>query len=215
MAKASILVKDGKHEKANEVILQAIDEYPDSAECFVQLGGNYYFTGNLDKAITSLNKALKLDSSKMEAYKYRGMILHRQNKPELAEKDYIKFLKHKPNDSLIILKSATCLFDQGKLELAENKLKDFNTSNLEFVEAYYTLGAINEIQREFDECIIQYTKAISLDPTDYLGYYYRARILYEQGKAQEACADLLDCINNGGFHYKNIFDGLGCVEAQF
>lgn len=212
MSNANIFITEGKHEQAEAILTQAINKYPDSAECYVQLGGNYYFTNDLNLALITFNEAIRLDSSKMEAYKYRGMTLHRQKKLDLAQRDYEKYLAFDPIDSLIMLKSATCLFDQNKLDEAKNKLEKFHTTNLEFIEAYFTLGAINEIQRNLDESIKYYGKAISLDTTDYLGYYYRARIYYAQGKYESGCEDMFNCVDNGGYQYKKLFDDFDCFK---
>lgn len=212
MANASALIIEGKHEQAKAILTKAINEYPDSSECYVQLGGNYYFTGELNLALITFNEAIRLDSSKMESYKYRGMILHRQKKQELAQRDYEKYHAFNPNDSLIMLKSATCLFDQNKLVVAKSKLEKFHTTNSEFVEAYFTLGAIHEIQRNLDESIKYYGKAISLDTSNYLGYYYRARIYYTQGKYESGCEDMFNCVNNGGYLYLHLFDDFDCFK---
>ncbi len=213
MTEASVLIQEGKHEEANEIIYKALDEYPDSAECYLQLGGNYYFTQEFDLALISLNEALRLDPLKVEAYKYRGLSLHRMNKPAQAEVDYIKFLKMVPNDSLIMLKVGTSLYDQNKLEAAKIVLEKFETRNPEYVEVYFTLGAINALQKNLDSSVLNFSKAISINPTDFLGYYYRARVYYTQGKSEEACIDLVECINLGGYQHKKAFDDLDCVTV--
>ena len=108
--KATSLIGRNDFKSADSILAIVLKEYPEKAMAHFQYGASLYFQNRLIDAKVAFNRTLELDSSMVLAYKYRGMIFHRENDILGAEKDYIKYIKRVSKDSLIITKLADCYF---------------------------------------------------------------------------------------------------------
>jgi tetratricopeptide (TPR) repeat protein len=92
---------DKKNYQAALVQLQAI--YPDTGEVISLLATAYEGTGNSAKAISCLEKEIKMNSSDVAAYAHLGDLYTKEHLPEKARQIYEKMVSINPNDEKIQL----------------------------------------------------------------------------------------------------------------
>ena len=212
LTKAYDKIQEGDFDNAQYYTNKAIARYPDSAECYVQRGGNYYFNEEFELAINDFNKALKLGSTNSDLFKFRGMSYHRIAKYDLAQKDYSIVLSYPIVDSIIFIKTAAIDVKLGDLKSAEKKLHNFNTHNPTYKDGFLILGILYQQMELFEKSLKQFDSAIDLISNDPNLYFYRARVHKELKNEEEMCADLLMAINLGSYEVKSDFDQQNCAE---
>ena len=212
LSKAYDEIQRGDFETAQYYTNKAIARYPDSAECYVQRGGNYYFHDELELAIEDFNKAILLGSANPDIYKFRGMSYHRLKNFELAKTDYSKVLSNAKIDSIIYIKSAVIDVEMGDLKSAEKKLQNFKTHNPKYSDGYLMLGIIYQQMELFEKSLLQFDQAIELVSDDPNLYFFRGRVHRELKNNEEMCSDLLTAINLGAFELKSDFDQQDCAK---
>lgn len=196
-------------------------------EALLKKCNEFYGKNDYPKAIKACTEAIKANDKGIEAYIARGNAylntpdekerdskeLTKQNSiginEELAEKDFIKVteLDPKSSDNFVRLaevqmKIYTALeYDDAIANL--EKARQLNPNN---AIVYYDLG---EAWREFvdgdftkvreyrNRAIANYTKYISLKPSDDKGYLGRGLTYFKEDKYEEAIADLSKYIQSG------------------
>jgi len=162
-------------------------------------------TKKYDLAIVAYKKAIEMDSSKVELWKDISDMYNDQNDYKNAISNYVTYLNLLPEDK----KTADQSYDLGKLYyyLGKNTDKD----------------SIDVKKSALLKADSLFAKVITMDPTSYRGYYFRARTNFEldpetlQGIAKpyyeqtiqivEAKADprynqiIIECCKYMGFYY--------------
>jgi tetratricopeptide (TPR) repeat protein len=82
------------------LLTEAIAENPKSAPNYALLGMVYAETGKVEEAFDYLNRAEKLDPKYALPHAYRGLILHRFGRPDLAKGEFGSCLQLDPNNQV-------------------------------------------------------------------------------------------------------------------
>lgn len=106
---ADVYRRVGSHDKAREVLEEAIQKYPDMVVFRKNLAHHYRMTGNNDLALAEIDKAFALEPDNFENYSaraaihfYRGNMakatedyrwLQKQKRPELIHRGYLGLLR--------------------------------------------------------------------------------------------------------------------------
>ncbi|HVN80304.1 MAG TPA: tetratricopeptide repeat protein [Terriglobia bacterium] len=93
---ASLLYSEGEYSRARDLWLKAVAKDPLDAELRVNLALGYLKTGEPDKSIRSLRKALTLNPKHSAAHYVLGEILQEQGDYEGALQAYMGYLESKP-----------------------------------------------------------------------------------------------------------------------
>ena len=132
-------------------LLKANELNPNHSGILNNLGMAYYFKGERDLAVSTLNKSLKVDSSNSDAKVNLASIYFNDNKFEKAEALYKNVLK-----DLTYEKQARTYYNLGLLEIRKNKFKEslayFNKSVKEdpnYCPSLYQIGLLHYEQRQY------------------------------------------------------------------
>jgi len=92
-----LLMRKGDHDKAQINYQRAINLRPKAAEIYINYAASLIYTGDYQNALTTINKAIDLETSKMpEALFNRAMAYDRQQNYTAAYKDLKQALLLKP-----------------------------------------------------------------------------------------------------------------------
>lgn len=142
-------------------LLKANELDPENAAILNNLGMAYYFKGEKDLAVKTLNKSLKIDEDNSDAKVNLASIYFKDGDLAKAEKIYKTVLK-----DLTYEKQARTLYNLGMLELkrqnvvaAENYFKKSIKEDANYCPAYYQTGLIQYNRRQFNNALKNFREA--------------------------------------------------------
>jgi Tfp pilus assembly protein PilF len=139
----------------------------DSAEDFYLRGMKEFKKGDYDEAASDFKTAVKMDPKYIKAYYALGQANEKMNKIKEAEDAYEQAVKIK-SDYLPAREALGLIcFRQKKFVEAEKSLEIASKHGSTLPEVYYSLGQIDQRENECKDAIVNYKKALKLDP-DYL-----------------------------------------------
>lgn len=152
--------------------------------------------GSFDEALSDFSEVIKLTPKDPLAYNYRGLVYYHKQEFDKALADYDQAIMLDP-------KLEVAWYNKGTLYL-------FTKENTKAVECFdeairikpqmgsYSMRgqALTELKK-YDEAIIDFNKAIDMDPRN--GYLYSARgtAKYYKGDKSGACEDFGLAVKNG------------------
>jgi tetratricopeptide (TPR) repeat protein len=191
---AGLFLTKGLVKDAEQGFLSIIQDQPDFAPAYEGLGKTYYLSGNLEKAEENFHQALQINSQSWQAHDYLGIIKDRQKKYDEAIDHYRSAIALKPEAGLLYNNLGMSYFlkkDYEKAILAFNEalrkgeVDDKVNNNLakayielkkydealdvlkEMVgppEAYYKIGNLHLQDKNYEEAVSSFEKAIELNP---------------------------------------------------
>lgn len=145
--------------------------------------------GNFSEVMKIINKAIKVDPKKAEAYVYRGLTYKWMGQPSKAIKNYDKAIELDPECYLAYSNRASYYADHNQPVKA---LKDYNkVMELypEFPLAYLDRGMFYTSHNQPVKAIKDLDKALKLKPDLLLAYYHRGVAYAELGEHVKAIKD--------------------------
>ncbi|PLX01199.1 MAG: hypothetical protein C0594_13930, partial [Marinilabiliales bacterium] len=123
-------------------------------------------TGELDKALKAVNKAIRLDPDNYDQYYVRGYVYSAMGEWDKALKDYNTILRVNPGNNQALHNRGIAWMNLGKFEKA---IGDFsiNIKNKPNDTAEYYNRALSFLElKQFQEAIDDFTRVIELDESD-------------------------------------------------
>lgn len=171
-------------------LLAANELTPDKTEILNNLAMAYYFKGEQDMAIKTLNHALKVDEKNSDAKVNLASIYYKNGQYDQAEKLYKNVAKDLTYD-----KQARNFYNLGLLEMsykkdfvaAEHYFKKSIKEDDNYCPSYYQLGMIQYQRRQFNTALKNFKEATM--GTCYESpapHYYQALVLIEQQRFVDA-----------------------------
>ena len=143
-----------------------------------------------DKALTCLDKAIELDSTKAALFGQRGTVYLNQQRFEEAIVDFTKAIELAPNHAQAYGLRALAYGSTGETIDAMRDL----TKAIELEPAnpvfYYRRAMTYEMLKGDDYALEDYNKAISLKNDDVMYFYKRCMLFMRQKKHAEAMGDI-------------------------
>lgn len=142
----------------------ACSQGPQTSDEFVFRGEGYHKDGKLEKAIKSLDKAIKINPMNLDAYSSRGAAYFFNKEYKKAVNDFALVAKTQPANYNAFNALASALAGLGDYQ---NALKFVNRSlmlNPNNAEAFFTRGGINISLNQYDQAIGDYTIVIKMRP---------------------------------------------------
>ena len=155
----------------------ALDSANEAA--LVGTGNSLFAEKKYDEAITYYDKALKINPKNTEALYGKGNVLFAQGKYKEAIEYYNKILAIKPDDSN----------GKTKKEEAEKSLAAQQTPS---AEKLFQQGEVFFNEKNFDEALKYYNKALAVDQNHVPSLFKKGNILAKAGTYDKA----LECFNN-------------------
>ena len=147
-----------------------IEKFPDDAEAYHERGCAYWYSGELDRAITDYSRTLELQSEKILALSGRGQVYAEVGSPEEALQDL--------NTALELIEAADKSEEASRLWHTEIEAFVRNGKAL----ALGGLGQFTESMKEFEH-------SLRLSPNNAWAFYNRAVVNEKRGRMDLAYAD--------------------------
>jgi tetratricopeptide (TPR) repeat protein len=150
-------------------ISNQIEATPDNAELYYQRATIYYTNKYLDRALSDIEDAIKLNLENPLYYFFKGRILYAMNKTKEAAKSYESAINLKPDYTEAQSKLAELYYVVKEHTKSIDLLNTLSTNDPSNA-TYYCLKADNQRElRDTLRAIASYQKALELD-----GQYYDA-----------------------------------------
>ena len=145
---------------ANTTFSESLGSENQSPEDWINKGYDQYFSGNLQGAIASYDKAIEIKPDDHEAWYYRGIALGKLGRNEEAIASYDKALEIKPDDHEAWYNRGVVLGNLGRYEEAIASYDKALEIKPDDHEAWYNRGfALGKLGRN-EDAIASYDKAL-------------------------------------------------------
>ena len=157
-----------------------------NADADRHLAETYYAGGQLEQALASCHRSLKLNPSLPQAYKTLGNVLQAQGKIESAARAYLKAIALAPEFAEARANLGNLYGQQGKLSQAISHYRvALELEPDSSADILHPFGVLLKQQGQLDEAIALFQKALKKLPNPST-YYSLGDTLALQGKHQEA-----------------------------
>ena len=165
--------------QAAESFKQVIEEKPEDAEAYYNLGTVYLRSNSLPEARQYLEQAVKLRQNYPEAWNNLGMIAAQQGDDETAIARFQHSLQLRPSYATALLNLGNVYRRKGNLEEAQKMFQSALAAEPENPEVNYALGMTYARQDRKEEARQYLEKAIQLRP-DYADALNNLGVLFIQ-----------------------------------
>ena len=150
-----------QHDFANAAVVlkRGLELNPDMPTASAMLGMSYVQLGSEEKAEPLLRKTLKSDPHNDQVELMLARILINQGKLEEAAEHLNNFLARNPKNQ-----EAWYMLGKAYLQLSENALKRINEIDSNSIVAHEIAGEIDESMHNYDLALVEYKKAVDMDP---------------------------------------------------
>jgi eukaryotic-like serine/threonine-protein kinase len=153
----------------------------------------YDLPGNIDRAITSLTQAVRIDANYARAFAALGQAHWRKAVRESSTSEAQLALENIQNairlDTASVdarVKRGEIYSESGRPEEAIRDLQSVLQTAPQNAEAYKALGSAYEAARQFKEAENAYRQAVQSQPSDWYGHELLGLFYYRQGRDAEA-----------------------------
>ena len=137
----------------------------DALPVHVALGNLYRYSGRHDAAIKAFGRALSLDLDSVEALVGLGATYQRDNKPGLAEENFLLAIRRQPRDWRGYHGMGGFLFSAGRFEEAIPYYQRITELMPDNAEALNDLGASYYMMGDFEPAVAAWARSLELEPT--------------------------------------------------
>jgi len=182
----------GQYEKALEDFRRVQDLEPRNADAFLRSASVYYRLDMSDKAIEAYRKAIELEPDYYKPYQQLGAFYYYRGRYLEAAEQFQKAIDRAPGLLDAYTDLAAAMSELGRNQEAEQALL-MSLKLRETAPAWNNLGAIRAYQARDAEAVKYYTRAVTMDPGDYmywinlgdsnrrLGHLADAKLAYRKG----------------------------------
>jgi protein O-mannosyl-transferase len=163
----------------------AIKNHP-SAKAYSNRAYLYQQNGDMDKAIDTYKKALKLNIGSKEVYFNLGVLYFHKNMDELALEHYNKALELKPDYADALNGRGSLYARQGKNDLALADFDKLKNISPDYQIVYKNRAAAFFKEGKWDQAIKEYKDYLQIQKNDAEAYYNLAVVYANKGSQDEA-----------------------------
>ena len=156
--------KLGNYKDAANCYISSINLKKDFYEAYIQLGQLLKKVNKLDKAIIVLEQALNYVKKKDSICVNISEIFFLKRDYENSKKYANNALKFNNENFLAVVNIANCLIEEGQIEEGIKQLENINKANPNNPIILNNLGFAYKYQGDYSRAIIEYKKAIELNP---------------------------------------------------
>jgi tetratricopeptide (TPR) repeat protein len=175
------------------IVFNVYGQTPESAVEYLKISYSQLQKGNLDEALTSVNKAIELDPKLADAFAVRSAIYNRKGEIEKVLADYSKIIELTPNAPDIDVyynNRGMILLQKGDIEGAVADLNKAISINPKAAELYQGRAIIRLQKRDFEGSIADYEKALEINPNFIPSLLGRGYFRYQKGDFGNSLVDL-------------------------
>ncbi|MBC7884618.1 MAG: tetratricopeptide repeat protein [Saprospiraceae bacterium] len=168
----------------NEVV--RID--PSNAEAFFMLGLNFRAIGDKERAISSFQTAVEMNSTLTDAWIILGEMYEEKKDPR-ALKYFESAIFSNPKSMQALHSKAFYLQNHGNIPGALEIYRTINLSDKTYMDAYLNAGLLYLELDSIDRAFEQFDIMTGMAPTNYMGFYMRGIVNEKKGKKEDALRD--------------------------
>lgn len=183
---------------------KAIEIKPDYTEAYYDRAKiKYHKLDDIDGALEDFNQAILLNPKDADLYVSRAILKNSIDNYEGAMRDYNKAIDLNPKDGETYFSRALMHMD---IENYADGIKDFDIviklglsadASVSIFDAYSMRGNAKLLSMDYEAAIIDFNKAIELEPNDGRIYFDRSEALLFLGKNEQAAQDKLKASSLG------------------
>ncbi|MGI9518488.1 MAG: tetratricopeptide repeat protein [Pirellulaceae bacterium] len=185
MARAMTLAATGKHEEAIAVFSQLVEFSPDDPGYLNERAGSYMALGQYDKAVEDFN-ALIERKPMATLHNNRALCHQAMGSPNSARRDFRRALELDPSLTGVLLSLGKLEARLGNPVQARKYFVQYNEQFPQSIDGHITLAEFCLSQRDLDNALISFERAIRLRPDDQSLLSNRAMVLRDLGQTDEA-----------------------------
>lgn len=158
------LYQEGQYDQAIENFESVLEENPDFAEAYYNIGMAYLKKGELDNAMARMERAIELKSDFIQAYFGLGQVYMEKGEKDKAIHIFQQAVDTAPNDASTYINLGVFYFSINEDDLAMETLliaKDIDPAS---PQTYYQLGLVYTRLGELDKTIESFEKFLELAP---------------------------------------------------
>jgi len=180
----------GLLEEAKLLYQQILRDFPSNADALHLLGIIHLQSGNVQDAISLINRAIKLSPNVPEYYSNLGVAYKNLHDLYGAEKSYLKAIVLNPKYAEAYNNLGNIYKDRGQNALAKSNYQRAIDSNPNYAEPYNGIGLILFEIGESKYALEYFQKALELNPSSYEFWGNIAGPLIELKRTKEAIESL-------------------------
>lgn len=154
----------------------------------------FYQKKDYARATGELKRAISMDPTNIQAYKFLASAYQAQGKTDEAIKIYKNSLALDPTQASVHTSLGNVYLQQKKYNLAEREFKDAAKLDPTDTVAPYTLGQLYVQTERYGEAEAQFKKVSRMAPTDPNPYYSLGVVYNKEGKYADAVKQLTQAV---------------------
>lgn len=180
------LHQGGKLKEAEALYLELLKEDPRQIDVLHGLAVLYAQSGKYDDALTTLDRAIKIDKALAPLYNSKGNVYLRLKKYNEAIKQYLKAIAYDDQYAVAYNNLGNAYYAQDILDQACNQYKNAIRLMPHYSDAHFNLAILLAKLGEKKEAISHINKALELNPYRPSAYGQLAEIYLEDGEFEKA-----------------------------
>lgn len=209
--------------KPKQVFLSSIENYPDSEILLNTTGVIFLKENDKSNALKYFNKAIQSDPTYAQAYYNKGLLFEKYDSVSSAIQEYKKALDIHKEYPEAMFRLANLYYLRSENDSAHSLVLNLVKLAPRNAQGWDLLGKTEHQSGNFEQAILAYQKAISIDKDNVLYLYNLAVSLGMTGQYHKAIQILNNCITlDTSFHdayylrglTKNIIGLEGCDDLQ-
>jgi arylsulfatase A-like enzyme/Tfp pilus assembly protein PilF len=184
------LVLNKEYEKAEKICQQLILQRPHVYQIYVLMTSIAREQGDLDRAVSHLNRAIEVRPDVAKLQQYLGTILTEQEKFDQAIAHFNKSLQINPSQFLVHHELAAVFYKQKKFDQAITHLTEALRLKRDSVKTISRLGDVHAENGNFSEATKYFQQAVNMDPFDVKNHSLLVKALAIQKRYDEATKQL-------------------------
>lgn len=210
--------KSGDWARAKAIYSSILDIQPKYFDAIHMLGVLYIQTGNPNKGLKFIDKAIEINPRNAEAYYNKAEALLQENRLPEAISNYRKLIELSSKDHEALFKIASIFREMGQYDDTLSHLdRAISVSKDNHLYYHAKADTLSLIGQEAD-AVEFYGKSIASNPNFALSYNNRAVLNKQMGLLENARKDLLKAIDlepfNDEYHFNlgNLYKAMGDLE---
>ena len=176
-------------EKVASILEKYVKEHPDAADigdAYYNLGTTYYQSGQYEKAIEPLRKAIEYHPYDADAHFTLGNAYTQLKRYKEAAQEFETMIKIEPKNDAVFYNLGNAYLNMKEYDQAIAKYKEALALNPKNSATHYVLGFTYGAQHRYKDASDELQQAITLDPNNAEARYYLAMAKLEAGDKEGA-----------------------------
>ena len=183
---AELLHRQGRHEEALNVLLEAAGNFPADPQIYTALGRLYAENENWTLAEKNFQYAAELQPGNAEISLETARIYRKQERFDKAESLYRLSMNRVDDPVTVMRELGELYYDQRKYTAAVDILKEAVSLKPAFGPTWMDLGKAYYRNKEYEKAVEPFSRCVDLMPDYAWAYVWKGRVLRKLGQFTEA-----------------------------